>query len=268
MEKQFKIRDLRKKEKYFVDDAYLNGYARLCGVYATAVYNSLSRHANFHSQECYPSIETIAEQHNIDRKTVIKGISKLEEWGIIKKIKEKDNQTKRQLNNVYILLDKSEWVPKPYSRVDEIHADAIESRVDDIPKPSPSEGKSRVDEKDCKDNKEEKDNKCNVSNGQAVAGVDQTINSFLELFKEVNPSYKRMFANTTERSAMKRLIKEHGEIKMARVIQVLQKIISIPYAPKITTPYQLERDFGKLVSFYQQEKNKSLKLTNKIGYVK
>ena len=139
MQHHFKVRNLRKKDQFKIDDAYLNGYARVCGVYATAVYNSLSRHADFSTQEYWPSIDTIAHQHNIDRKTVIKAISTLEEWRIIKKIKERDEKTKRQLNNVYTLLDKTEWKKKP-------------SRVDDIPKPSPSQGESRVDEKDCKDN--------------------------------------------------------------------------------------------------------------------
>lgn len=106
---EIKIRDLRKKDQYKIDDAYLNGYARLCGVYATAVYNSLSRHADFHTQECFPSIKLIAEQHSMDEKTVIKSIRKLEKYGIIKVIRSKDKITKRQLPNVYYLLDKSKW---------------------------------------------------------------------------------------------------------------------------------------------------------------
>ncbi len=144
-----KVRDLRKKDQYKIDDAYLNGYAKLCGVYATAVYNSLSRHADFHTQECFPSIERIAEQHNIDKKTVIKAIKELEKWGIVKVKREKDPKTKRQLPNVYLLADKSEWTPKPQSRVDEKDS---ENRMDIIPKPSGFQGKSRVYQKDCKDN--------------------------------------------------------------------------------------------------------------------
>lgn len=62
MHARFKVRDLRSKEKHVIDDQYLNTYARLCGVYATAVYNSLSRHANSHTQECFPSTELIAKQ--------------------------------------------------------------------------------------------------------------------------------------------------------------------------------------------------------------
>lgn len=111
--KIFKIRDLRRKDKYTIDDEYLNGYAKLCGVNATAVYNSLCRHAS-KDQECFPSLDLIMEQHGFGSKhTVIKAIKKLTEWGIISVKKEKDEKTKRQKNNVYILRDKSEWNLKP-----------------------------------------------------------------------------------------------------------------------------------------------------------
>ncbi|MFA5993338.1 MAG: helix-turn-helix domain-containing protein [Parcubacteria group bacterium] len=111
--KNFVIRDLRRKERYSIDDEYLNNYARLCGVNSTAVYNSLCRHAS-KNQECYPSIKLIAEQHGFGSEhTVIKAIKKLEEWGIIIVKKEKDEKTKRQKNNVYILCDRSSWNPKP-----------------------------------------------------------------------------------------------------------------------------------------------------------
>lgn len=112
-EKIFKVRDLRRKDKYTIDDEYLNGYAKLCGPNATCVYNSLCRHAS-KDQECFPSLDLIMEQHGFKSKhTVIKGIRKLEAWGIIAVKKEKDEKTKRQKNNVYILYDKSEWNPKP-----------------------------------------------------------------------------------------------------------------------------------------------------------
>lgn len=123
-----RIRDLRKKDQYKIDDAYLNGYAKLCGVYATAVYNSLSRHADFHKQECFPSLEIIAEQHRISKPTVVKALKTLEKWGIIRITTEKDEETKRQKPNIYLLLDKSEWV-KISSRVNDINS---ESRVNDV----------------------------------------------------------------------------------------------------------------------------------------
>ena len=47
----------------------------------------------------------------------MRGIKELERWNIVKKIKEKDEKTKRQLNNIYVLIDKSEWVSAPDGRV-------------------------------------------------------------------------------------------------------------------------------------------------------
>jgi hypothetical protein len=110
-EKPIEIRDQRSRQKYYIDDAYLNGgYARLCGVAATAVYNSLSRHADAR-QECYPSIQKIAEQHGITSRTVIRSIKKLEEWNIVSVTRKKNPKTKRQMSNVYILVHESSWKP-------------------------------------------------------------------------------------------------------------------------------------------------------------
>lgn len=108
------IRDQREKSMYRVDDAYLNGYAKLCGIAATAVYNSLCRHVNI-NQQSWPSIELIANQHSISKWTVFRAIKRLEFWGIIRIEKSKDPITKRQKNNVYTLVNKSKWKPKPSS---------------------------------------------------------------------------------------------------------------------------------------------------------
>lgn len=109
--KVFEIRDMRHKEKFFVDDVYLNGYAKYCGIAATSVYLVLCRHAD-KNQECFPSIELIAEKLNIGRATVIRGIKKLISYKIIMKERKRDNKQK-WLNNTYVLLDKSEWLEEP-----------------------------------------------------------------------------------------------------------------------------------------------------------
>uniref|UniRef100_A0A6H1ZM64 Putative DNA binding, helix-turn-helix domain containing protein n=1 Tax=viral metagenome TaxID=1070528 RepID=A0A6H1ZM64_9ZZZZ len=163
--KEFKIRDLRKKDQYKIDDAYLNGYSKLCSVYATAVYNSLSRHADFDTQQCFPSIELIAEQHNISKPSVIKGIKELEKWSIVRIIKGKDEKTKRQLRNTYILLDKNDWKPKP-SQCPLYGAESMsgDSRVN-------VRDKSRVNDIDCKDNTEFKDNTVKVLQAELAGDV-------------------------------------------------------------------------------------------------
>lgn len=128
----FEIRDARSRSAYRVDDEYLNGYAKLCGVYSTAIYNSLCRHADNY-QQAFPSIELMAEQHNLSRPTVIKAIKRLEEYGIIKVIKTKDKKTKRQLPNIYVLIDKSMWKGKPSKRrLPRAESISFQSRVNEV----------------------------------------------------------------------------------------------------------------------------------------
>lgn len=142
--KNYIIRDLRRKDKYSIDDEYLNGYAKLCGVFGTAVYNSLCRHAS-KDQECFPSVDLMAEQHGISRPSVLKGMKNLKEWGIVKIIKEKDTKTNRQKNNVYILMDRVLWKATP-SKGDLLGAESTSDT-----EPSQSQNKSRVNDIDCKD---------------------------------------------------------------------------------------------------------------------
>jgi len=104
----FKVRDLRKKDQFKIDDKYLNGYARVCGVNATLVYSSLCRHAEFYTQKAFPSQLRIAYQHGISVKRVRAGFKKLMEYNII--TAKKERLKGKFANYAYYLLDKSEWV--------------------------------------------------------------------------------------------------------------------------------------------------------------
>lgn len=101
-----KIRDLRIKEKFTIDDAYLNGYARVCGLIATGVYLSLCRHAD-KNQTCFPGKKLIAEELAISERSVYAGIKELEKQGIIKIKKQERGKRGAYGSNTYILLDKS-----------------------------------------------------------------------------------------------------------------------------------------------------------------
>lgn len=103
----FKVRDLRKKDQFKIDDAYLNGWARYCGIVATAVYTSLCRHAEFNSQKAFPSQEKIAWEHGISVRTVRRGLKKLIGFNII--LAERERTRGKFSNYIYTLLDKSEW---------------------------------------------------------------------------------------------------------------------------------------------------------------
>jgi uncharacterized phage protein (TIGR02220 family) len=102
-EEQFEIRDIRKKEQYVMDDAYYNGYAKICGPWASLVYLALCRHADICRQTCFPSISLIAENLKISGRQVMRGLQTLEEHNIIRR--------ERTLGkgNKYWLIDKKHW---------------------------------------------------------------------------------------------------------------------------------------------------------------
>ena len=110
MEKRgFQIRNRRNKGWFYLDNDYLNGYARFFGAIGTAIYVSLCRHADS-DQKSFPSQRLIAEELNISERTVRNYLKRFEEYHIILREKERHERTKRWLNTVYYLLDKSEWV--------------------------------------------------------------------------------------------------------------------------------------------------------------
>lgn len=100
----------------------------------------------------------------------------------------------------------------------------------------------------------------------AVKGAAE-VNALIAAFEPVNPSFARLFANKTQRGAAERLIRKHGLDKMLKAVQFLEEAIKRPYCPKIIDPYALERDMGKLVAFYQQERGKHEKAKSKIVFV-
>ena len=137
MQTQFKVRDLRKKQQFIIDDVYLNGYAKLFGPNGTAVYLSLCRRANL-EQACFPSEKTIAKDHSLTDRTVRKYIGILKQANIIRIEREKNQDAKWQ-NNVYFLLDKSEW-----------------KKPEEIISSGASQGKTKIDPEENNDKSQRK----------------------------------------------------------------------------------------------------------------
>jgi phage replication O-like protein O len=98
----------------------------------------------------------------------------------------------------------------------------------------------------------------------ATPSVADKINPLIELFKPINPSYKRFYANTTQRACLDRLIKENGLEQIEWILKVLPKTNTMQYAPVITTPQQLENKIGQLKAFVLKEKSK---LENKLPII-
>ncbi|MBV6514254.1 MAG: hypothetical protein FMNOHCHN_03844 [Ignavibacteriaceae bacterium] len=79
------------------------------------------------------------------------------------------------------------------------------------------------------------------------------ISLFIDLFKNVNPSYRRFFANKTERAAADRLLTQYGLERLSNLVAKLPDIISKPYAPVITSPYLLEVKMGALLAYMKKQ---------------
>lgn len=237
----FEIRDMRHKEKFEIDDFYLNGFAKKCGIYATGVYISLCRHAN-KEQQCWPSIKKIAEELNISEKQVSRSLAILEKNKIIFK-----KRMGKKLNNRYVLLDKSEWTGSPFT---------TDSQSDHLRTDSPIHSK-------------ESQLRTTHSKEAIPSIAGKEINSLIEKFKPINPFYERLFANTTQRGALERLFKKMGRDKLEEILAILPKINKTPYAPTITTPFQLENKLGDLIAFIQKERSKLPTITkiNKDGTI-
>lgn len=128
-EEEFEVRDLRDKERFVIDDKFLNGYAKYLEIYAVGVYCSLCRHAN-KQQKCWPSIEKIAEELGIGRNSAIEAIKRLEFWRII--IKQRIGKT---ITNRYILTKKTNWKVisevclKDYSEVCHINFKSLQDKL-------------------------------------------------------------------------------------------------------------------------------------------
>ncbi len=81
-------------------------------------------------------------------------------------------------------------------------------------------------------------------------------NSLIDPFQTINPMFADFYRNKTERRALHEMCTKIGYEKLLATIIRLPEITSKPFAPKITKPSELRRDFGKLLSFVKQERSK------------
>lgn len=245
------IRDNRDKEWFWLDNQYLNGYAKHLGAICTVVYISLCRHSHNKDQTCFPSMELIAEENGISEKSVSRCIKTLKEWNIISVKEIYDKKNKRRKNNVYTLLSKKEWIKKPQ---DSQSGGNSESHQTHSPDPADSQSESHQTPVPS--------NNTHINNTQLTTAATSAaeVSAIIELFKEINPEYIEWYKNTTQRKATAQLIEKYGYQKVSNMVTQLPSIISKKYAPKITSPFELKRDLGKLLLFIKQESPKTSKI--------
>jgi len=251
---KIRVIDRRNKEKFQVDDAYLNGYARHCGISATGVYITLCRHVDYQTQTCFPSKKLIAEKLGISEKTVYTAIKKLEEWNII----EKDPQERKtdgsfKVTN-YILLDKSVWKELPSA----IFTDGKKRQSPQV--------NNDTTRRYSLPNKETHIKETHIKETHtAKAQPLQEVPLLIKAFEKINPACKRFYGNTTQRQACEDLISSYGLDKVLTVIEkVLPRTNKEPYMPTINTPHILNIKWADLESALLKTKNKVEKETEPI----
>lgn len=243
MNTQIEVRDSRDGSFLWVDNDYLDTYAKLVGVNGTCVYFALCKFANKTTQKCFPSMETIAEMYGIHRRTVSKALRELEELNIVKAVRSKDKESKRFNVTVYHLIDKKEWVKKP-----------CDSR---------SHGNEANSHVTSGHNNNTKGNNINIINSK-VETLHSKVPELIDAFKEVNAAYKKWFGNKTQREACDRLISTHSFETVLQVIKVLPKTNLTDFAPRVYTPLQLEDKWSSLKDFYKKKQTSSQEIKKKI----
>jgi len=146
-----------------------------------------------------------------------------------------------------------------YQDRDPKETNSVATSVATKQQPSNNQAPLTIDknDKECKECKEEPQAK------QVLQNEVKPLNEILELFRSVNPSYKMLFVNKTERSALTRLINQHGLEKIEWLLEVLPKTNAMPYSPTITTPFMLEKKLGDLIAFMKKKQfsqNKVIKI--------
>lgn len=245
-----KILDERSFNYFRVDNEFIDQQVKKCGWQGLIVYTSLCRHFN-KKGTCYPSINYIARELGVDRKTIMKGINLLVERKIItiKKTVRKDGG---QSNNVYSLIDKRYW---------------LTDDIEDIPQsttrttPSVSEGLPPVHDKDSKNTNNNNTNNKEQAETSSAVSVEETVENLVEhsketqeifkLFYEINPTIN--FGNKTQRKATEEMIKKFGVEKTINTVKFAISVQGKRYAPTITNPLELKNNMGRLITYYKRE---------------
>ncbi len=122
-----------------------------------------------------------------------------------------------------------------------------------IPKPNEAVTDDEEDNDRPEDDEDEEPEKPLKTPG-IIAKEADPINPLIELFKDVNPSYARLYPNKNQRAAMQRLLKQYSPELLGRIIKYLPTSNAAKFAPTITTPMQLETDLGKLIAWGHKQK--------------
>lgn len=204
-----------------------------------AVFASVYWFEHLRDGKCTAGNGTIAAVIGVEPRSVQNSLTRLEAKGYIARTYK--DVAKRNRKEIKTLVDFN------VRKLDD--TPESERKLDDSDGKSEDRRERKLD--DQRDNTKGSNREI-VNATQSVAGKE--INDLIDLFKEVNPSFERLFRNTTQRAALERLVKKHGRDLIERAIRFLSVSNGQPYAPTITTPVVLEAKLGDLIAWGKKQK--------------
>jgi DNA-binding MarR family transcriptional regulator len=127
------IRDKRDAHWFWLDNEILDAYGSRIKPQGIALYCALARHAGNKSQECWPSIATLARETGMSARSVQNYIKTLQSEGLIS-VEPGEHENGTSSPNVYTLLSlkKQEVSEKPIVREDAGGAPSNERKVQEV----------------------------------------------------------------------------------------------------------------------------------------
>jgi len=95
-----------------------------------------------------------------------------------------------------------------------------------------------------------------------VQSTGAQVNNLILAFKDINPSYERLYARKPQRCAAERLIQRYGLERLEKVIGFIASKRGDRFLPTITTPIMLEEKWAALENYAARVRNETVK--NKI----
>lgn len=246
-----KITDKSGDKKYFTQIP--NIIANHSSAYEQSLYLIMKRLAG-ESGYCYASLNFLASKMGVHKTTVSKTIDKLLKRSWITETEKK--KVRGGLVRTFTIVD-----------IWKLNIDNYESGAETTTKESGAvadgsgavvnESGSQTDTKNIYKEEKKEDMALAI---QRIA-YKKEIDFLIDLFKDVNPTYERLFGNTTQRASLERLVKKFGREQIESMIRFLPKIFGKLYAPRISTPYQLEQKLADLMAYIQQERSKKPLIT-------
>lgn len=94
------------------------------------------------------------------------------------------------------------------------------------------------------------------TNTLATPSVAVEIQQVLEAFQmHINPSIN--YGNKTQRKAVEEMLAQLGVDRLTKLIAYCAKIASEPFAPVVTTPYQLQQKQAQIAVYWKKHENKT-----------